>query len=653
MTGERILRIRVRTVGQESVQRSVRGITQSARTAARTQQQADQQTTREAQRNARSRERAVIQENRARQRLVAQTARAEAAAEREMARAASATNRQQMREWNEAFRARQRMRQREQQEQTRQARRAQQQRTASGRRDTLVAGGLATAGVAAAIRVATTSLDAITTRLETITAAVGSRAGVQDVGARTATAQDFELNLARASGEFFQGVDPEERARQMAALTDEINHVAVAAGQSPTELLDVLNTMQQQFSQFDVGRRDLQSIADEAQRTGADMQTLATFVGILNQQLGETAPTAERAFDIMAQGGLQGAITPESFAEEWGGSLGQFSSRTGLQGEDALRQLSALANVIRPGARSDAEAATQTRAFLDSLGDVHTRERIREATGGRQVGTGSRRHWEGGTQAFRADGTVDVMQLIADLAPVQGIGSTNSVFHRTEALQAVSSLTRAQRGEGTAPSVADLVGVDAATASARRAEDLARVHGTSAFESKQIAVQGQVEGIQQLEARAREANDMLNTNEAVTQLNGEGLMAQLGQLPVIGTWLQQHAGQAADAVAGLSPEHRAALANPLTRTIAGGLLPFGNELVGGVNDLGAIGDRRGELASERAAARVQIQDGARVVLDPESARLVGSEVASALPTPPGGPAAAPPADLRVPRGRRP
>jgi len=634
---DRLLRVRIRTVGQESVTRAVRGITQGARRAQQEQQRSSRATrdalvrsereaTREAQRSARARESMARREAQQRTRLAQQAA-------RESARADAQAAREEQRNANEVFRMRMRLHQ----QRIRAERRADQERQRSQRmRDGAVAAG-SVAAVATVIAGVSSTLDAITARIETITAAIGARAGVQDVGQRTASAQDFELQLARSSGEFFQGVSPEERARQMADLANEINQVALASGQSPTELLNTLSGMQEQFSAFEYGRANLRAIADEAQRTGASMETLGQFVGVMNQQLGETAPTADRAFSIMAEGGLQGAITPESFAQNFGGMLGQFQVSSGTSGEDSLRQFMALANVIRPGAQTDAEAATQMHGLIAAMQSPRARSSIQEAMGGHRVGRGRDSHFVGGTTAFRADGTVDYAQLIQDMSTIENTSRGSGVaaaLHAAGARDAMTSLTRAQRGEVSGPTFSEMMSVSAESADRRRAEDLARVHATTAYQSRQMAVQGEVEGIRQLPGRAKAGNTMIAYNEALTQT---GMDQYLGEQSTLGRWAPSWVTQMAmPAIAGqlsqLSGDQRASI------TRWGGALfgAQGMDVGNAISSVAAVGDRAGAVQKQ---SLMRIQDGARMELGDDTVRRLASAIAPTGPTPPSTPSA--------------
>lgn len=502
---ERLLRVRVRMVTGEFT-RGIRQITSGVRASERTQTQATRRTTREAERGAAARTRAEQRAAReatreanalarTKTRLTAQTTREAERAARAVAAAEARGARDSAREAQALFRIRQGLHRQEAQAQARTARQQRRFRTSS----LAVGGALAAGGIGMAAAAFTSALESMVARIDTITQAVSSHAGVQDLGQRTVTGEDFDLAMRRSASEFFQGQSVEEQTASMGELQAEILGVAQASAQSPTALLNVLSTMQSELSQFDAGRANLASIANEATRTGAEMETLGRFVGVLNQQLGETAPSADRAFDIMAMGGLHGAITPESFAENFGGMLGQFQVSSGLQGEDALRQFMGLANAIRPGAQSDAEAATQMHGLIEALGTSRTRGHIADAFGGR-------------SSAFRADGTVDYMQLIRDMSTVEdsaeGLGVAEA-FRNAGARDATISLTRAERGETTAPSADVLSRVSAEEGAAFRAQGLELVSAAPALASRRGGVSSEIEGIGGMAPRADEANQRI------------------------------------------------------------------------------------------------------------------------------------------------
>ncbi len=614
-----LVRIVMEASGASAVKQALRGTVTEARRADDQLRRGTQDTERRRQQAIRQTTSVATQEARAR-------LRAEREAEREASREAARSRRVREREMRRGLRERQRI-------------------TGAFGLGGLGAAGLGASAMAAATGVYSAALQASVDRLERITSAVGARAGVRDVGERTAAAQDFELELARGSGEFFQGLSPEDRAREMSALTDEIAAVAVEAGQSPTDLLRVLQTMQTEFSQFEAGRENLRAIALEAQRTGADMEQLARFIGVLNHQLGDTAPTAERAFDVMAQQGLVGAITPEQLATEFGGMFGQFRDLSGLQGEDALRQFGALANALKTKDMGTAETATLMQNLFTALGNSETVSRLRTATGGRSRRVRDPRSGRmrtmatGGTTALREDGTVDFMQLIEDMSTVDRIGTSDVVFHDAQARSAAGQLValarRARAGEDVA-TAAQLAGVDASAGSAFRAESLGTVLDTSAVASRRIAVAGELEGISQLGGRAGGANERLAFREAVTQQGLEGLLGAAESIPLIWSWLGQQAlPQAASAAAGLSPETRAAIQMITTQMSRTGLP--GMELPAamlaavtgsGVETLAGLGERTQEIRRS-----VRLEDGSRVELGDATIDRLASRLSGARSAP--------------------
>lgn len=658
---DRTLRVRISAVGADSVRRAVRGIQASAQQAARSQQSAEQGTTREAQRGARARQRAAEQGARAATRATQQSARAQQTAERQLQRERDRLARDDQRNANEVFRTRMRLYRAEQQAQQRasqqQERQQRRQRDARGRTIERVGAGVALGAVGTAITAATSTLSAITARLESVAAAVGSRAGVQDIGARTASAQDFELAMVRSSGEFFQGQDAGQRETSRQGLTTEISGIAGRTGLNPMELLNSLTIGQQEFSSFDYFRTNLESIAEEAQRTGASIEDTTRFLGVLRHQLGDSAPSANSTFDIMAAQGVMGSLTPDQLANEFGGQLGQFAAATGTTGEDTLRQFGALANAVKSNDVSPAEAATEMHALMTSFGDSQVRDRLRLATGGHRVGHGASSHIEGGTQGFRADGTVDLQTLINDMSGVQGIGTTDVVFHRSEARLAagrLAALHNSDRGTGDEVYTFDeLMGATAETGHALRAGGISDVMGTSAIASQKIANAGVIEGIQNRAGRVGGANQLLAFNEATIQTGNQDIYGEGGALSHLpfGDFIRAAIlPSLAESAAQLSPEMRDMMGSQRTRmglTLAtGGAGGFLSDALGAVGTLGNIGASSNTI-QKQAQAPMQIAPDQRVELGD---RTIASLRAGQGPTP--SPLAPPPSGLRVPRERR-
>lgn len=332
--------------------------------------------------------------------------------------------------------------------------------------------------------------------------AVEAAGGVQDFGQRTVTAQDFDLELTRLGGEVFGELSPEERRRELGAVRDQINEIALATAQEPGQLLDALANLQTEFSAFDFGRANLRALADEAIRTGAPVAELARFAGLVRQQFGEIE--TNRIFDILAQGGLQGALDPESLSRDFSGQLGLFASFTDPNQagtpEERLRSFVASANVLRQSGLSSNESATLMQNLFSSLSRERVQRDIAVATGGRRRGD----RVLGGVQlqSFRDDnGRLDLAGFVEALEAQGGLSNLEAVQRAVgdqQASQALNTLIAARRRNLQSPDefadIRELEQVSADAGARFRETNLADVRETSAFKRNVVGVRSQVAG---------------------------------------------------------------------------------------------------------------------------------------------------------------
>lgn len=403
-------------------------------------------------------------------------------------------------------------------------------------------GNLQSAGIQSVIGGLRDVLQTFVGRLEGIQASLGQRFGQRGIGENTANAAEVRLEATRLGNQVFSDMAPEQRARETENLINEINAVAEATNQDPGVLLESLTGLQEEFSAFEYGRRNLHAMAAEATRTGSEMGELARFVGVLQHQLGETAPDAQRVFDIMEMQGRQGAITPEQLARDFGGMFGTFTEMSGLRGEDALRQFGALANALKTKDMTPAETATLMSNMFTALGNSPTRDALRIATGGREVTRRNARGERetvttGGTTALREDGTIDFLRLIEDMSTVNQIGSSDVVFRDSQARQAAGQLVSLQRRKAAGENVltaADYVGVDAEQGFSYRNTGFNEVMQTDAMISRNQAISAQVEAIQNSEGRIKQsqvAQEFSNVAQATDGIGG-AIMSLLDDMGV-------------------------------------------------------------------------------------------------------------------------
>lgn len=340
---DRLLRIRIRTVGAESVTRAVRGITQGARAAQRAQQTAERQTTREAQASARAREQTAQREARARaiaaQQAARQQVQAAQRAAREEARAAQATTRAVERE------------RRNQERLAARAARAEASQRRQRWQTAGMVGGALLGGARAAFG-----------RVQGYQAALGMPTR-DELIASTLDRQRATIRLAHQSGLSSQDI------------SSRIDAVASRSGVSQASLLQGLSYAQEtlaspDFNALDVMSRHLDEIADAAYATGAPVEDLIGALGQMHNQFGITEDQFGEMIGAMVQMAANGSIEVGDLAANFTSEMAQFRQlRSSATGVGAAREFAATAEVIgRQTPGSPEEASTAFRGVMTALG---------------------------------------------------------------------------------------------------------------------------------------------------------------------------------------------------------------------------------------------------------------------------------------------
>lgn len=328
--------------------------------------------------------------------------------------------------------------------------------------------------------------------LERVSSALASAGGVQDLGQRTVTAQEFERNLERLGGEVLApNLTDQQTTEELQAIQNEINQIALATNQEPGALLEALANLQTEFSAFEFGRRNLRAMAEESQRLGMDIADVARFAGLVNQQMGEL--DTGRMMDITAQAGLQGALDPASLSHEFAGQLGLFQTfadpNHSASSEENFRSFVATANTLQTSGLSPAENATLMQNMMASLSDRRVQGRIRRASG---VDIRSFRNEEG---RLDVGGFVEALQASGRFNDFETI---RGAVHDQQATQALNVLISARSRNIADPEnnadIRELEQVDAVAGAAFRERNLGRIQRTAAERMAHIGVQSQVEG---------------------------------------------------------------------------------------------------------------------------------------------------------------
>lgn len=344
MTGERILRVRVRTVGQETVTRALRNITTSSRQAATEQRRQEQQTAREAQRSIRARERAAQVEARDRQRLASQTARAAIAAERETTRAAERARQAETRAAERSAREQSALRRRQAREAVA-AQRAEERRAASAaRRRARVVGGLAAVGSAV--------VGAVGNRVSAYQGALGVRSTTD----LASSAIDRGIRMQRL------GLSAGQTPEQMAAMQQRMAEVSRATLIPIDDLAAGLEVAHNRFSSLTFFSDRLEEVARIAQVSGGSVQDFVGSIGEFHRQLGVQEGDVHDLIGSIYSAAQGGSVEAGDLAQNFSGVLSAFAGLRGAGGRGLGGAQEALGLFESLGANGQTASQTATRA---------------------------------------------------------------------------------------------------------------------------------------------------------------------------------------------------------------------------------------------------------------------------------------------------
>lgn len=618
------IEIKIKATGSERVRRITAGIVTGAKRAdkavSRSSRQSAQSQQRDAQESARIQKRASRDTLRQRQRDID----AERRAFDGMTRSQIASARRRQREQSQASRTRR-----------------------GGARGSFVSGALgrfapAAMGTAAFAAIAS-SLSEVVQNLTNVTNAVAAATGAQDIGQRTVSAQEFEVELTRLTSEVGASrggaLDLEGQAEMAAELQAQILSVARATNQEPGQLLGALRTLQTEFGAFDFGVQNLRALALEATRSGDSLTELARFAGQTNRQFGDI--DVDTLFNLSAQAGLTSSLTTGDFAENFAGISGVFRAAADPMGAadsaTLVRDFVALANTVRTGTGDAATAATQTRGLLFSLANQDTQNRIALATGGVE-GAGGR--IAGGVQleAFKDEqGRVDLSGFFNALSEAEGFRSLEAISAAVPNIRAAAALNTvlSRQREGGAASFTGLQGVSEAAGGALRAGGIRRILGTGQARQKAVSIQGQIEGIGGAEERGGRA---FVASRAQESFRGQGMFGEFvsgfdSLFNVLGAVASTEAGEGA--IRGLTAINETGVSTRFgaTQVATSALGPIGSGVGGLLLGLEAVGPVLDSILTARTEQRAGVKQTAagksapaRTTMDPSTINAIGTSV---------------------------
>lgn len=172
-----------------------------------------------------------------------------------------------------------------------------------------------------------------------------------------------------------QGMTPARMAEIMAEVTRVSRQTGVGSG----ELLAGLNSSQESFSNMDTVVANLESMATMARATQTEFSSVAGAAGEIGRQFGLSTEEIDEGLAIIARGAQEGSLSFSDFAESQSQAFSGFQTARGTSGLEALREFQAVAQSLRAGGLAPTEVRSRQGAFLNTLSDRKTQQRLRRA----------------------------------------------------------------------------------------------------------------------------------------------------------------------------------------------------------------------------------------------------------------------------------
>lgn len=189
-------------------------------------------------------------------------------------------------------------------------------------------------------------------------------AGIAGFGALARDVKVFNDRLVRLQ------ISSGKTRGEMLKFNAALQATAQATGAQQDDLLAGAEKYQELTGRFEEFTSAMDSFAKVQVATGASMDDIATAAAALSDNLGVRPEEMMNTFDILAVQGKKGAVELRNLAQELAGVTGQFAL-FGEKGPQGAAQLGAWLQVLRKGAPSAAEAATQLEALMGAIRMSH------------------------------------------------------------------------------------------------------------------------------------------------------------------------------------------------------------------------------------------------------------------------------------------
>lgn len=323
-------------------------------------------------------------------------------------------------------------------------------------------------------------------------------AGVQDIGSRVQTANDFRERLIVTASQ--AGLSSPEREQAQAQILSTSQRTGVDA----TQLLGVLEQGQARFNDLRFFADNLDKIATTAKASGADAQELAQAMGYVRQAFGLTADESKQALDLMVAAAAKGSIEVKDFARDFAPVAGLFAQSTGSKGLEGARQFFGTSQAAGTLGAGSAETATMVERLVQSLGEVDVRKKLKSVAGIDVNGKSMQ----------------EIIAAMADSKRFNQIGSREQIFGKGDIItgKAITSLMSAYRrhkGDPNAVDIGSIAGVNASDGAAQTAKNFGELQASGVLSPQQEAARMQADTIanlktynDQIVAVAKASNDL-------------------------------------------------------------------------------------------------------------------------------------------------
>lgn len=234
--------------------------------------------------------------------------------------------------------------------------------------------------------------------------------------------RDFERNLKRYE------ITTSGSAASTAAMRSQIAALSKETGIAREEILAGASTYVALTGDAKGASDAMAAFARISQASGASVADVANATAALRTSMGLEAKDIEAVFSGLIVQGKAGAVEIKDMAGELATLAPQFANFRGGKGVEGIREMGAAFQVIRTGAGSASEAATQFQALMGSLADSETLRKLQAIK----------------IRVYDPDGSMrSASEIFEDIAKNQKLADPRiigAIFGRKEAQQAVRSL---------------------------------------------------------------------------------------------------------------------------------------------------------------------------------------------------------------------